>query len=129
MHVPKTFTRKQVFTIVMSIILLSLLVGGYYIYNALSAYTSTPITLLQPSVLNVKISPKDVKLHVNETQVFTAIVYDGTPPYSYVWKRDMNTTIGYEQNVTFSFSDATYYTILSVDVVDSQNRVGYDVSL
>jgi len=80
----------------------------------------------QPSFLNVKITPRDVKLHVNETQVFTATVNDGTAPYSYTWKRDMNITLGYEQNISFSFSVATPYAMLSVDVVDSRNRVGYD---
>lgn len=76
-------------------------------------------------VLDVRIEPRDVKLSVGQSQLFFAVVNNGSLPFTYVWKSN-STFLGNNATQQFSFTTPSHYTILSVEVSDTMGEKGYD---
>lgn len=76
--------------------------------------------------LNVMISPRNVKLVVDQVETFSAAVIGGSEPYSYSWVCD-EVVLSTSETCDYSFSVATEEpSLLMLTVVDSDGRRGYD---
>lgn len=85
-----------------------------------------PVSTANPQFLDVHITPGGVvKLAVKESQVFSALVKNGTAPYTYLWTAN-GSLLGNGQNVSFSFDTATEdLIILRLSVTDAKGFKGY----
>jgi len=75
--------------------------------------------------LDVAIWPQECKLYPGETQVFEALVNNGTAPFTYRWEAN-GTFLGDKIFVEFKFDEPANYAVLSITVNDANGAYGYD---
>lgn len=112
-------TKRRLVGLLFAIVLITVLVTSGVSYVVLSNHSSTNLTL------DVKIQPRDIKLYVGQTRLFSVVIYNGTSPYEAKWYSN-GTFIGSGLSVEFGFEEPTDHTILSVTVMDSRGNIGFD---
>lgn len=104
----------------LAVILIAVMLMSIFTYAVLSKKPDS-----EPSkILQVNITPEDIKLSVGEHQLFQSHVTGGVEPYTYAWYSN-GTLIGTEATLDFSFKEPCLYTKLSLEVTDNRGRFGY----
>ena len=116
----RQYSLKSVFVLMLVVCIVSSLTVAGVTYAFVSNGNKSQ------TFLDVQIFPsEEVKLGVGEHQTFVAVVSgEPEPPITYTWKVD-GEAVGTGQSLEFWFEESTDHIILSVEVVDSKESLGY----
>lgn len=101
-----------------------ILIASVAASSLLSVYAFQFMNGHAAGALDVSIYPRGAKLYVGQTQLFQAVAYNGTPPFSYSWFSN-GTLICSGVAINFSFTQPCKFVTLSVEVTDKFDNRGF----
>lgn len=118
--------KKHIISFLLMITLITA-IYPFIIQNPIQTIKVKPENPLPPVMahLNVSIFPESAKLFPGETETFGAVIYNGTPPFTYRWQINGTATNCSSPMFEFSFKQNCSFILLSVEVTDFHDVFGY----